>query len=88
MKKDSPFLESVRPFLTGKDGKPVPPWMNLTPTEICAAEKISPEAFAAAPPRYRVSPRRWGYPIGLYLQWKERKLSAANLPKQKSNEAA
>jgi hypothetical protein len=95
MKKDSSFLDSVQLFLD-KNGKPVAPWVNLTPTEICAAEKISHDALAelhdspdpdAAPPRYRVSPRRWGYPIGLYLQWKQRKLSAANLPKHKPEAA-
>jgi hypothetical protein len=95
MKKDSSFLDSVQLFLD-KNGKPVAPWVNLTPTELCQAEKISPDALAelhdspdpdAAPPRYRVSPRRWGYPIGLYLQWKQRKLSAANLPKHKPEAA-
>jgi len=86
MKKDSSFLDSVRLFLD-KNGKPLVPWVNLTPAELCEAEKISHDALAelhdspdpdAAPPRYRVSPRRWGYPIGLYLQWKQRRLSAAS----------
>lgn len=71
MKKDSSFLDSVRLFLD-KNGKPLVPWVNLTPAELCEAEKISHDALAelhdspdpdAAPPRYRVSPRRWGYPL-------------------------
>ena len=27
------------------------------------------EARGEGPPRFRISPRRWGYPVGGYKQW-------------------
>jgi predicted DNA-binding transcriptional regulator AlpA len=30
-----------------------------------------------APPRLRISPRRWGYPVHLYKQWRAGRLTAA-----------
>jgi hypothetical protein len=30
-----------------------------------------------APPRYRISPRRWGYPLFLYASWKIRQIRKA-----------
>ena len=36
--KDSSFLDSVQLFLD-KNGKPLAPWVNLTPTELCGRKK-------------------------------------------------
>lgn len=45
---------------------------NLLGVSIDTLDRL--EARGEAPPRVRISPRRWGYPVGAYKQWYAAKL--------------
>ena len=56
------------------------------------------EGGDAAPPRFRISPKRWGYPIYKYREWLEHRMKAqaaeaqherlATKPRRKRDEAS
>jgi hypothetical protein len=59
----------------------LPPFASLTRATVARAENISIKALEAlhrrgdGPPRYKVTPKRWSYPVIQYLAWKERRLA-------------
>ena len=83
--QDPLFHPLLRLFVDG-DGKPLSPFANLPP-QIAQAEGISIDALKenhdrdddpdAAPPRYPISSRRWGYVMFLYVAWKIRQIRKA-----------
>jgi hypothetical protein len=83
--RDPLFAELLKLFADG-DGKPLSPFANLSPEQVAKAENIDVDTLNknhrqggdAAPPRYRISPRRWGYPLFLYASWKIRQIRKAD----------
>jgi hypothetical protein len=82
--RDPLFAEMLKLFVDG-DGKPLSPFANLSPEQVAKAENIDVDTLNknqrrggdAAPPRYRTSPRRWGYVLFLYVAWKIRQIRKA-----------
>jgi hypothetical protein len=82
-----PLFAALLRLLVDGDGKPVSPFANLSPEQIAQAEGISIDALNenhsrdddpdAAPPRYPISSRRWGYVAFLYVAWKIRQIRKA-----------
>jgi len=65
------------------DGTFSPIYSSLTRAAVARAEGICLDTLEEmhrrgdAPPRYKVSPHRWSYPLQEYLAWKQKKLEEA-----------
>jgi len=80
-----PLFSQLLKLCVDDDGKPLPPFANLTPEQVARAEGIDLKTLNenrmrdpdSAPPRYRISPRRWGTVVFLYVIWKIRQIRKA-----------
>ena len=64
-----------------------PFYCSLTRAAVARAEGVCLDTLEEmhrrgdAPPRYKVSPHRWSYPLQEYLAWKKKKLAEAEAQK-------
>jgi hypothetical protein len=83
--------------LTTSNLAELPPFASLTRATVARSENISIKALEAlhrrglGPPRYKVTTKRWSYPVVQYLAWKEQRLAEyaqATARQRKRHEAA